>query len=217
MTSAAATATTTQVYRVYIKATPEAIWDAITSPEWTRTYGYGGIADYDLRPGGAYLVPTRASRWRRSPRRAGGRSSTARSSRPTRRASSSQTWRMLMDPGMQAEGFTRLTYEIEPADGGATRLTVIHDLDGAPTLAAHGRRRARGRGRRRRLGLGPQRPQVAARDRQALAAGRRPRRLHPLLARQPLPDAAREVGHEQGDQEPEQQPARDDEREPVYG
>jgi uncharacterized protein YndB with AHSA1/START domain len=27
--------TTTQVYRVYIKATPEAIWDAITKPEWT--------------------------------------------------------------------------------------------------------------------------------------------------------------------------------------
>jgi len=46
------------------------------------------------------------------------------------------TWRMLMDPGMQAEGFTRLTYEIEPVDGGATRLTVIHELEGAPTLAA---------------------------------------------------------------------------------
>ena len=26
---------TTQVYRVYIKATPQAIWDAITRPEWT--------------------------------------------------------------------------------------------------------------------------------------------------------------------------------------
>ncbi len=29
-------AVTTQVYRVYIKATPQAIWDAITKPEWTR-------------------------------------------------------------------------------------------------------------------------------------------------------------------------------------
>ena len=28
---------TTQVYRVYIKATPQAIWDAITKPEWTET------------------------------------------------------------------------------------------------------------------------------------------------------------------------------------
>ena len=48
--------TTTQVYRVYIKATPQAIWDAITTPEWSQRYGYGGFVDYDLRPGGAYRV-----------------------------------------------------------------------------------------------------------------------------------------------------------------
>ena len=45
---------TTQVYRVFIKATPQAIWDAITKPEWTQRYGYRAIAEYDLRPGGAY-------------------------------------------------------------------------------------------------------------------------------------------------------------------
>ena len=33
---------TTQVYEVSIKASPEAIWDAITSPEWTVKYGYQG-------------------------------------------------------------------------------------------------------------------------------------------------------------------------------
>ena len=48
------TAVTTQVYRVYIRATPQAIWDAITKPEWTERYGYGGLSEYDLRPGGAY-------------------------------------------------------------------------------------------------------------------------------------------------------------------
>jgi uncharacterized protein YndB with AHSA1/START domain len=36
MTTATETNVTTQVYRVYIKATPEAIWDAITQPEWTE-------------------------------------------------------------------------------------------------------------------------------------------------------------------------------------
>ena len=50
------TSTTVKVYRVYIKATPEAIWDAITKPEWTARYGYTGLVDYDLRPGGAYKV-----------------------------------------------------------------------------------------------------------------------------------------------------------------
>ena len=44
----------TQVYRVYIKATPEAIWDAITQPEWNERYGYPGRGEYDLRPGGSY-------------------------------------------------------------------------------------------------------------------------------------------------------------------
>lgn len=33
------------------------------------------------------------------------------------------------------EGFTRLTWEIEEAEGGVTRLTVVHDLEGAPKLA----------------------------------------------------------------------------------
>ena len=40
MTTIETTRSTTQVYRVYIKATPEAIWDAITKPEWNERYGY---------------------------------------------------------------------------------------------------------------------------------------------------------------------------------
>jgi hypothetical protein len=43
---------------------------------------------------------------------------------------------MLMDPGLAAEGFTRLTYEIEEARAGVTKLTVTHELTGAPALAA---------------------------------------------------------------------------------
>src|SRR5437667_6980291 len=35
------TAQTVQVYQVFIKATPEAIWDAITKPEFTSRYFYG--------------------------------------------------------------------------------------------------------------------------------------------------------------------------------
>ena len=42
MTTMTETKVTTQVYRVYINATPQAIWDAITKPEWTDRYGYGG-------------------------------------------------------------------------------------------------------------------------------------------------------------------------------
>ena len=47
-----------------------------------------------------------------------------------------QTWRMLMDDGLIAEGFTRLSYEIEPVQNGVTRLTLTHELEGAPKLSS---------------------------------------------------------------------------------
>jgi hypothetical protein len=43
---------------------------------------------------------------------------------------------MVMDPGMVAEGYTRLTYEIKEGVGGVTTLTLVHDLSTAPKLAA---------------------------------------------------------------------------------
>ena len=47
-------AATTQVYRIVIKASAQAIWDAITKPEWTERYAYGGRAHFDLKKGGRF-------------------------------------------------------------------------------------------------------------------------------------------------------------------
>ncbi len=47
-----------------------------------------------------------------------------------------QTWRALWDPAIAAEGFKRLTWEIEPGPGGVCTLTVTHELEGAPQTAA---------------------------------------------------------------------------------
>ena len=48
-----------------------------------------------------------------------------------------QTWRMLMDPAAAAEGFSRLTWEIEgPGQDGVCRLTVTHELACMPSLYA---------------------------------------------------------------------------------
>ncbi|MGC9963741.1 MAG: transcriptional regulator, partial [Acidimicrobiales bacterium] len=41
--STATTSETVQIYRVYIRATPEAIWEAVTKPEWTVQYGYAPL------------------------------------------------------------------------------------------------------------------------------------------------------------------------------
>jgi uncharacterized protein YndB with AHSA1/START domain len=132
MTTMTETNVATQVYRVYIKATPEAIWDAITKPEWSQRYGYGGSVEFDLRPGGAYRTHASEEFLAAGAPEVVVDGEVIEADPPRKLV---QTWRMLMDPDLQAEGFTRLTYEIEPGEYG-TKLTVIHELEGAPRLAA---------------------------------------------------------------------------------
>ena len=133
MSTQAETAVTTQVYRVYIKASPQAIWDAITKPEWTQRYGYRGLADYDLRAGGTYRF--------RAPDEMQAMGMPAivvdgeviEATPPTRLV---QTWRFLWDEEIAAEGPTRVTFDIEEDDFGYTKLTVTHQLENAPQTAA---------------------------------------------------------------------------------
>ena len=139
MTTDTDTRTTTQVYRVYIKAPPQAVWDAITKPEWTERYGYGSRVEYDLRPGGRYRAfPTEAMKAARAEMGGGPTpdvivdGEVIEADPPHRLV---QTWRMLMDPGTTAEGFTRLTYEIVESRPGVSKLTLTHELEGAPRLA----------------------------------------------------------------------------------
>jgi uncharacterized protein YndB with AHSA1/START domain len=131
--------TTTQVYRVYIKASAEAIWQAITHPEWTNRYGYTGYAHYDLRPGGELKVV--ANEAFKAQAAAHGYpcpdviiDGEVIEADPPRKLVT--TWRMLMDPTCADEGFTRITYEIKPFGNGACSLTLSHELDKAPTVAS---------------------------------------------------------------------------------
>ena len=41
----------------------------------------------------------------------------------------------MASPEMKAEGFTRVTYEIEEGKGGVSKLTVTHELESAPLMA----------------------------------------------------------------------------------
>jgi uncharacterized protein YndB with AHSA1/START domain len=122
-----------QTYKTYIKATPQRIWDALTQPEWSERYGYAPLVDYELREGGRFRAyPNDGMKAAGAPDVViDGKVTEAR---PPRKLV--QTWRMLMDPATSAEGFTDLKYEIEPVRGGVTKLTVTHDLTGAPKLNA---------------------------------------------------------------------------------
>lgn len=122
-------AVTTQVYRVYIRASPQAIWDAITTAEWTTRYGYQGPVEYDLRPGGAFRALATGPMKEQGAPEVVVDGEVIEADPPRRLV---QTWRALF----LGEGFTRLTYEIEEQDGGVSRLTVTHDLAGAPQTAA---------------------------------------------------------------------------------
>lgn len=135
MTTTDTLATDVQVYRVYIKATAERIWAAITDPAWNGRYGYGAPGVFDLQPGGRY-ESTASQEMRDSAAKMGWPvpdvivDGEVVESDPPRRLV--HTWRMLMDPATAAEPFTRLTYEIFQGDNGVCRLTLTHELTGAP-------------------------------------------------------------------------------------
>ena len=138
MTTDTETRVTTQVYRVYIKASSQAIWDAITKREWSERYGYAAPVEYDLRPGGRFRAfSTDAMKAARAQMGVAetpdviGDGEVLEVDPPHRLV---QTWRMLMDPDLD-EGFTRLTYEIADTGHGVSKLTVTHELEGAPRLA----------------------------------------------------------------------------------
>ena len=124
---------TTQVYEVYIKAEPQAIWDAITSSEWTEKYGYRGRVEYDLRAGGAYKAFATPDMVSFGMPEVVVDGEVLESNPPNRLV---QTYRFLFNDDTKAEGFTRLTWEIERAASGFSRLTVTHELEGAPGMAA---------------------------------------------------------------------------------
>lgn len=117
------TAQTTQVYRLFIKASAEQIWDAITKPEFTMRYFFGGRIENT--PERHLAVAPDGSLW--------GDSQTLEFDPPRRLV---HGWKSLYNPEFAEEEESRVTWEIEPQDGGYCLLTLVHDrLEGAPKTA----------------------------------------------------------------------------------
>jgi uncharacterized protein YndB with AHSA1/START domain len=117
------TALTTQVYNVFIKATPEQIWEAITEPDFTEKYFHG--ARIETSGGRRVSRGPNGELWGDEP---------ILESEPPRRLV--HQWRSQYDPELAAEEPSRVTWEIEQQDGGYALLTVTHDqLEGAPKTA----------------------------------------------------------------------------------
>ena len=123
---------TTRIHEIYIRATADVIWDAITKPEWTAKYGYRAPIEYELKPGGSYRAKANEQM------RALGLpeiviDGVVVEADPPRKLV--HTLRFLFSEENAAEGFTRIMWEIAPTGSGFCRLTVTHDLERAPIMA----------------------------------------------------------------------------------
>lgn len=100
------------IYTTYIRATPQKVWDAITTPEFTRQY-WGADNVSDWKPGSKWQHVINDEK--RSIRIVG---KVVESVPPERLV---LTW---ADPGDESD-VSRVTFEIEPLDD-MVRLNVIH-------------------------------------------------------------------------------------------
>jgi uncharacterized protein YndB with AHSA1/START domain len=118
------TAQATQVYTIVIKATPEAIWEAITEPQFSAQYFYG--ARISVVPDHYTSLGPDGELWGDEP---------VYEYEPPRKLV--HGWRSRYSDELAAEDESRVSWEIQPQDNATCVLTVVHDrLEGAPKTAA---------------------------------------------------------------------------------
>jgi uncharacterized protein YndB with AHSA1/START domain len=106
-----------KVFEIYIKTTPERLWEAITNPEIRKKYNFGAAITTDWTPGSRFEMGHPA---------AGitlGEGENLEVDPPRRLV---QSMTALWSEEVRSEGETRVTWEIEPV-GDSCRLTVTHD------------------------------------------------------------------------------------------
>jgi uncharacterized protein YndB with AHSA1/START domain len=106
------------VYVTYIRTTPEKLWQALIEPEFTRQFWSGVWQESEW---------TRGASWRLMiPDGRVGDSGEILEIEPGRRLVIK--WRNEFKPEMHAEGYSRMTMELE-TQGDMVKLTIIHEID----------------------------------------------------------------------------------------
>ncbi|MET4389953.1 uncharacterized protein YndB with AHSA1/START domain [Bradyrhizobium sp. F1.4.3] len=118
------------VYTIYIASTPEKVWEALTSAEFTRKYFFGNAVEVEPRLGGAFIV--------RTPDGAVHISGEVLAYDPPKKLS--VTFNVNWPELIEKLGPTLVTYDIEPV-GDAVRLTMSegHDRPLSDDILAGGR------------------------------------------------------------------------------
>ena len=110
------------VYVIYIRTTAEKLWNALIDPAMNQKYWFGAHQESDWKTGSSWKIVF-----------PDGRVADAGEIievDPSKRLVIK--WRNEFSPELKAEGYSRCTMQIEPADG-AVKLTVTHVLDGDGT------------------------------------------------------------------------------------
>jgi uncharacterized protein YndB with AHSA1/START domain len=106
------------VYTIYIASTPERIWEALTTTEFSRRYFFGLGVEVDLKVGGSFVVRAPDGSIHIS-------GEVIECDRPKKLTI---TWNVNWPGLVEKLGVTLVNYEIEPA-GAAVRLTLTESHD----------------------------------------------------------------------------------------
>jgi uncharacterized protein YndB with AHSA1/START domain len=106
------------VYIIYIQATPERVWDALTRPEFTRDYFFGRTVESDWKTGSPWLL-------RMPDGRIDVQGEVLEADRPRRLKLS---WTVVWNAEMAKLPAAHVTYDIETV-GGMVKLTMTQAND----------------------------------------------------------------------------------------
>lgn len=110
----------TFVYVTFIRTTPDRLWSALTSPEFTRQYWYGVHHESEWTPGAPWRMIFADGRV----------ADTGEIVEVDPPRLLVLKWRNEFKPELKAEGYSRCTIEIEPMEG-AVKLSITHTMDKA--------------------------------------------------------------------------------------
>ncbi len=106
------------VYVTYIRSTMDKVWQALTTPEFTRQYWFGIESRSSFTKGAKWELVAPDGR-------VFDNGEIVESDPPRRLVIS---WQHQLMEEMRAEGFSRARFELEMVDN-SVRLTVVHDID----------------------------------------------------------------------------------------
>jgi uncharacterized protein YndB with AHSA1/START domain len=108
----------TFVYVTFIRTTPEKLWAALTQPEFTRQFFFDTVQESDWKVGSPWKIV--------APDGATIDSGEVLEVDPPKHLV--LKWRNEYKPEAKAEGYSRMTYTLEPK-GDMVKFTVLHEMD----------------------------------------------------------------------------------------